>query len=88
MVLGLHGPGRVGRRRFNVSREPPHTGGSRPLCDDAPVFTVLDAALGVLALLTIVALIWVTTRGDRERDDEDAARAYFDAHGRWPDDPA
>jgi hypothetical protein len=26
--------------------------------------------------------------GDRERETEDQARAYFDAHGRWPDDPA
>ena len=25
--------------------------------------------------------------GERERDAEDAARAYFDRHGRWPDDP-
>ncbi len=25
--------------------------------------------------------------GDRERDAEDAARAYFNRHGRWPDDP-
>ena len=25
-------------------------------------------------------------RGDRDRDREDRARAYFDAHGRWPDD--
>jgi hypothetical protein len=25
-------------------------------------------------------------RGDRDRDREDRARAYFDAHGRWPDE--
>ena len=24
--------------------------------------------------------------GDRDRDDEDAARAYFDDHGYWPDE--
>ena len=24
--------------------------------------------------------------GDVERDREDAARAYFDAHGHWPDE--
>ena len=23
--------------------------------------------------------------GDRDRDQEDRARAYFDEHGRWPD---
>ena len=25
-------------------------------------------------------------KGDRERDAEQAAREYFTAHGRWPDD--
>ena len=24
---------------------------------------------------------------ERDRDDEAAARRYFDRHGRWPDDP-
>jgi hypothetical protein len=28
----------------------------------------------------------VGVQGDRERDDEDAARAFFDAHGHWPDE--
>jgi hypothetical protein len=28
----------------------------------------------------------VGASGDRERDAEDDARAYFDRHGRWPDD--
>jgi hypothetical protein len=25
------------------------------------------------------------TAGDREREAEDAAREYYDTHGRWPD---
>ena len=28
----------------------------------------------------------VGASGDRDRDAEDEARAYFDAHGRWPDE--
>ncbi|MBA3326971.1 MAG: hypothetical protein H0T43_01550 [Solirubrobacterales bacterium] len=28
----------------------------------------------------------VGVTGDRERDDEDAAREYFSRHGRWPDE--
>jgi hypothetical protein len=28
----------------------------------------------------------VGVHGDRERDAEDAARAFFDAHGHWPDE--
>ena len=31
-------------------------------------------------------LMRVGIAGDRERDREDEARAYFDEHGRWPDD--
>jgi hypothetical protein len=30
----------------------------------------------------------MSTRGETDRDDEDEARAYFDRHGRWPDDDA
>ena len=37
-----------------------------------------------VALLNWLHRIGVT--GDRDRDDEDQARAYFDQHGRWPDD--
>ena len=45
------------------------------------VFT--GAALSVL-LMNLLFRIGV--QGERERDDEDAARAYFDKHGRWPDE--
>jgi len=27
-------------------------------------------------------------KGDEERDAEEAARVYFDEHGRWPDEDA
>ena len=39
-----------------------------------------------LAILLIGALVRMGTEGDRERDREEAARQYFDKHGRWPDD--
>jgi hypothetical protein len=29
-------------------------------------------------------LMRVGIAGDKDRDDEDEARAYFDRHGRWP----
>lgn len=35
-------------------------------------------------LLNVLHRIGVT--GDRERDEEDEARAYFDRHGHWPDE--
>ncbi len=41
-----------------------------------------------LAIWLLNLLIRVGMSGDRDRDQEDAARAFFDAHGRWPDDPA
>jgi hypothetical protein len=40
--------------------------------------------------LSILLLNWLFrygAKGDRERDAEQAAREYFTAHGRWPDDP-
>jgi hypothetical protein len=39
--------------------------------------------------LSVALLNWLHrmgVTGDRARDDEDKARAYFDRHGRWPDD--
>jgi hypothetical protein len=39
--------------------------------------------------LSVALLNWlyrVGVAGDRSRTDEDDARAYFDKHGRWPDD--
>jgi hypothetical protein len=38
-----------------------------------------------LAIFLINWLFRAGTSGDREREAEDAAREYFDAHGRWPD---
>jgi len=45
---------------------------------------IVGAGLAIW-LLNILYRIGVT--GDREREDEDRARAYFDAHGHWPDEP-
>ena len=37
-----------------------------------------------LAIYFINWLYRIGVAGDRQRDDEDAARDYFDRHGRWP----
>jgi hypothetical protein len=39
-----------------------------------------------LSVWLINFLYRIGVRGDRERDVEDRARAYFDEHGRWPDE--
>ena len=44
--------------------------------------TLLVAAGLSVWLLNILYRIGV--KGDRERDEEDRARAYFDEHGYWP----
>jgi hypothetical protein len=49
---------------------------------------VLNTALAFIGLLAVIALVWFISRPNTAREEEDAARAYFDAHGRWPDDPA
>lgn len=38
----------------------------------------------IASVIGVGALIWVATRGNSDREDEEAARAYFDEHGRWP----
>ncbi len=40
-----------------------------------------------LAIWFLNALYRIGASGERDRDAEEEARAYFDRHGRWPDDP-
>ena len=47
-------------------------------------FAMFIGAAGSILLLNVLYRVGV--RGDRERDDEQAARRYFDEHGRWPDE--
>jgi uncharacterized membrane protein YoaK (UPF0700 family) len=37
------------------------------------------------AVLLLNVLYRIGVEGDKDRDREDRARAYFDEHGRWPD---
>lgn len=39
-----------------------------------------------LSIGLLNALYRMGSAGDRERDQEEAARAFFDAHGYWPDE--
>jgi hypothetical protein len=39
-----------------------------------------------LSVWLINALYRLGVRGDREREDEDRARTFFDEHGCWPDE--
>jgi hypothetical protein len=46
-------------------------------------------AMATGAALSVLLLNWLFrqgVRGDRERDAEEAAREYYAAHGRWPDE--
>ena len=39
-----------------------------------------------LTVLLMNVLFRIGVEGDKDRDREDAARAYFDEHGHWPDE--
>jgi hypothetical protein len=39
------------------------------------------------AVLLLNVLYRIGVEGDRERDTEQEARAFFDEHGHWPDEP-
>ncbi len=50
----------------------------------------LEGGAGIVSAgLAIYAMNWLyraAIDGDRVREDEEAARTYFAAHGRWPDE--
>ncbi|HEX8122333.1 MAG TPA: hypothetical protein VF549_13815 [Solirubrobacteraceae bacterium] len=49
--------------------------------------SLLDWITVGLAVASIPAFVLVVRTGHPERHEEDAARAFFDEHGRWPDEP-
>jgi hypothetical protein len=47
----------------------------------------LAMGIGVAGSVLLLNILYrVGVKGDLERDDEEAARVYFDTHGRWPDE--
>ncbi|MGH2944816.1 MAG: hypothetical protein ACRDPC_00815 [Solirubrobacteraceae bacterium] len=42
------------------------------------------AVLGGVAMVAVI--LWALASGRGDRDKEEAARRYFDEHGRWPDE--
>jgi hypothetical protein len=54
--------------------------------------TTASAAAGV-GLLIVALIVWMvnwlfrlSVESNRDREEEEAARRYFDEHGRWPDE--
>jgi hypothetical protein len=47
------------------------------------IANIVAALAGFAAIL---GLVYIAARPDHDRVDEDDARAYYDAHGVWPDD--
>lgn len=41
----------------------------------------------VLAVLSIIWIAWIQFHGNPQAASEDDDRAFFDEHGRWPDEP-
>ena len=56
-----------------------------------PLAALADTIWGVVGVVggfaSIAFLAWFAGRGHGDRDEEDAARDFYDAHGRWPDEP-
>ena len=48
---------------------------------------VADWITVAASFAAIAWLVWMVSRGHGERHAEDHARAFFDEHGRWPDEP-
>jgi hypothetical protein len=47
---------------------------------------IVNVVAAVLGFVAIGALVVIAARPDRDRHEEDDARAYYDRHGSWPDD--
>jgi hypothetical protein len=47
------------------------------------------SVIGVIGgIALIVFILWSLATGREDRDREEAARRFYDEHGRWPDEPA
>ncbi|MBW3608775.1 MAG: hypothetical protein KY463_10530 [Actinobacteria bacterium] len=47
----------------------------------------LAMGIGVAASVLLLNVLYrVGVKGDLERDDEEAARVFYDEHGHWPDE--
>jgi len=46
----------------------------------------VNIVAALLGFAAIGGLVFVAARPDRDRAEEDDARAHYDRHGRWPDD--
>lgn len=57
---------------------------------DAPDTMIVETVASVVGtvggIAGIVWLVRIARGGHHERHREDAARAHFDRHGRWPDE--
>ena len=40
----------------------------------------------ILSFAMCVVVVYFLISGRNDRDEEEAAREYFDAHGHWPDE--
>ena len=47
---------------------------------------ISNIVAGIAGVGLIAGLVWIARNGHADRDAEEAARAYFDEHGRWPDE--
>ena len=50
------------------------------------VLEAVNVALATIGFVGVGWLVWFARRPDHDREAEEAARTYFDTHGRWPDD--
>lgn len=55
--------------------------------DLGPTVDLIWGIVGIVGSLAAVgALLWFAAKGHAERDEEDAAREFYDRHGHWPDE--
>ena len=58
-----------------------------PVALAVDIVGIVNVAAAVLGFAAIAGLVVIAARPDRDRHDEDEARAHYDRHGSWPDEP-
>ena len=89
-VMGLEAHSLPASLPAGASDRPSAREPTRRTTELLPLAALADTIWGAIGVVgglgCVIMLAWFIGRGHGDRDDEDAARDFYEAHGRWPDE--